>query len=90
MSIPSEKRKESPYHFYINFAVLCLVSQSCPTLCHPMDSNPPGSSVHGTLQASKLKPFPSPGDLPDPGIEPRAPALLADSLRSEPPGKPNI
>ena len=33
-------------------------------------------------------PFPSPGDLPDPGIEPRSPALQADPLTSEPPGKP--
>ena len=32
-------------------------------------------------------PFPSPGDLPDPGIEPRSPALQADALTSEPPGK---
>ena len=31
--------------------------------------------------------FPSPGDLPDPGIEPRSPALQADTLISEPPGK---
>ena len=33
-------------------------------------------------------PFPSPGDLPDPGIEPRSPTLQADTLTSEPPGKP--
>ena len=33
-------------------------------------------------------PFPSPGDLPDPGIEPRSPALRADALPSGPPGKP--
>ena len=33
-------------------------------------------------------PFPSPGDLPDAGIEPRSPALQADALISEPPGKP--
>ena len=33
-------------------------------------------------------PFPSPRDLPDPGIEPRSPALQADVLISEPPGKP--
>ena len=33
-------------------------------------------------------PFPSPGDLPDPGIEPRSPAVQADTLTSEPPGKP--
>ena len=35
-------------------------------------------------------PFPSPGDLPDPGIELRSPALQADALPSEPPGKPII
>ena len=35
-------------------------------------------------------PFPSPGDLPDPGIEPGSPALQADVLTSEPPGKPHI
>ena len=33
-------------------------------------------------------PFPSPGNSPDPGIEPESPALWADSLPSEPPGKP--
>ena len=33
-------------------------------------------------------PFPLPGDLPDPGIEPGSPALQADDLPSEPPGKP--
>ena len=35
-------------------------------------------------------PFPSPGDVPKPGIEPGSPALQADSLPSEPPGKPTI
>ena len=35
-------------------------------------------------------PFPSPGDLPDPGMEPRSPALEADALTSEPPGKPTL
>ena len=34
-------------------------------------------------------PFPSPGDLPDPGIDPRSPALQANALTSEPPGKPH-
>ena len=33
-------------------------------------------------------PFPSPGDLPNPGIKPGSPALEADALSSEPPGKP--
>ena len=35
-------------------------------------------------------PFPSPGDLPDPGIEPGSPTLQADSLLSEPSGKPFV
>ena len=44
-----------------------------------------------SLQARILEgePFPSPEDLPDPGVEPRSPALPADSLLSEPPGNPN-
>ena len=73
--------------------VLCLVAQSCLTLCHPMDCSPPGSSVHGD----------SPGEntgvschallqgicpTPNPGIKPRSPAWQADSLPSESPGKP--
>ena len=36
-------------------AVLCLAAQSCPTLCDPMDYSPPGSSVHGILQARILE-----------------------------------
>ena len=35
-------------------------------------------------------PFPSPGDLPNPGIEPRSPALQTDALPSDPPGKPQV
>ena len=65
-----------------------LVAQSCLTLCDPMDCSPPGSPVHGILQArywSGLS-LPSPGDLPDPGIEPGSRTLQADSLPSEPPG----
>ena len=56
-----------------------------------MDCSPPGSSVHGILQATILKwvAIPSPGDLPNPGIKPRSPALQADFLLSELPGKPH-
>ena len=65
------------------------VVQSCPTLCNPMDCGLPGSLVHGIFQARVLEwlPFPSPGDLPDAGIEPRSPTLQADALPSEPPGR---
>ena len=54
-----------------------LVAQSCWTLCDPRDGSPPGSSVHGIVQARILKwvTIPFPGDLPNPGIEPRSPAL---------------
>ena len=47
------------------------IAQSCPTLCESMDYSLPGSSVHGIFQARILE-IPSPGDLPDPGIEPRS------------------
>ena len=58
-------------------------------LYDPMDCNRQGSSVHGILQARILDglPCPPPGDLPDPGIEPRSPALAAGSLPPVPPGE---
>ena len=51
---------------------VCSVAQWYLTLCSPMDCSSPGSSVHGISQAKILEwvPFPLPGDLPDPGIEP--------------------
>ena len=56
-----------------------------------MDCSPPGSSVRGILQARILEwvviSF-SRGSSPHPGIKPRCPALQADSIHSEPPGKP--
>ena len=67
--------------------MLCLVTQSSQTLCDPTDCSPTGSFVHGD----------SPGKntgvcchvlLPNPGIQPRSPALQEDSLPSEAPGKP--
>ena len=73
-----------------NFAV---AHQSCPTVCDCADCSLPGSSVRGISQARILEwvlPFPSQWDLPNPGIEPRSPALQADSLLSEPPGKPQV
>ena len=54
------------------------VAQSCPTLCDPMDSSlyqaPPSMGFSRQEYWSGL-PFPSPGNLPDPGIEPRCPVL---------------
>ena len=66
------------------------VGHDWTTLCDPMDSSLPGSSVHRIFQARVLEwvAIPSPGYLPDPGIEPGSPGLQADALPSEPPGKP--
>ena len=52
-----------------------------------MDCSSPGSSVHGISQARILEwvAIPSPGDLPNPGIEPGFPTLRADSFLCEPP-----
>ena len=56
-----------------------LVTQSCLTLCNPMDCSPPGSSVHRILQQEYWSgfPFPSPGDLPHSGVEPTPPVFHA-------------
>ena len=69
--------------------VKVLVAQSCLTLCNPMNCSCQASL---SMEFSRQKywsglPFPSPGDLPNSGIEPGSPALQADFLPSEPPGK---
>ena len=75
---------------YLLCAMLCLVAQSCPTLCNPTDCSLPGSSVHGILQARIVEWVAlCPLALPNLGIKPRSPALRADSILSEPPGKPS-
>ena len=70
----------------------CLVTKLCLTLLRPMGCSPPGSSVHGILQARILewiaKSFSR--DLPDPGIEPQSPALAGRFFTAEPPGKPSL
>ena len=51
---------------------MCLDAQSCLILCDPMDSNQPGSSVHGFSRQEYWSGFlfPPPGNLPEPGTEP--------------------
>ena len=63
--------------WWLVVVVKVKIAQSCLTLCDSIDY-----SVYGILQARILEwvPFPSPGDLPNPGIKPRSPALQADSL----------
>ena len=69
-----------------NSIVVVKLLSSVQLFCDPMDCNLPGSSV---VEFSRQEywsglPFPSPGDLPDPGIKPRFPVLQADSLPFEP------
>ena len=69
--------------------VCMLAAHLCLTHCDPLDYSLPGSSFHGISQTeywSEL-PFPSPGDLPDQGIEPMSPALQVISLPSKAVGK---
>ena len=63
----------------------CLVAKLCPTLAIPwtVAHQAPLSMGFSRQQYWSGLPFPSPGDLPDPGIEPGSPALQADSLPTE-------
>ena len=89
--LKAQNRKIEQAEKWSVFEKSVLASQLCPTLYNLMDYSPPGSSVHGILQARILErvAIPSPGNIPDPGIKLRSPALQVDSLPSEAPGKLN-
>ena len=83
-----ENNKLDSYSYHYCF----LVAKSCPTLRDPMDCSPPGSSIHGIFPWNYWRrfPFPSPGDRPDPGIEPvslTSPTLAGAFFTTEPTGK---
>ena len=87
-SLPTELRtttvsSQLNCHFSNVCVHACLGTQSCPTLSDPTDCSPPGSSVHGIFQARILEwlPCPLPGNLPDPGIEPKS--LVSPALASK-------
>ena len=83
---PDWKRKVKLSLFADNMILYTSeVTQSCLTLCDPVNCSPPGSSVHGILQARILEwmPFPSPEDLPDLETELWSPELQADFLPFE-------
>ena len=64
---------------------------NCVWFCDPMDCShqaPPSMEFSRQEYWSGL-PFPSPGDLPDPGIKPTSPALTGGFFTTEPPGKPD-
>ena len=77
---------------------MCMhpVTRLCLTLCDPMDCNPPGMPL--SMEFSRQEywsrlPFPTPGDLPNPGIEPMTPmssALAGGFFTTASPGKPSL
>ena len=69
-----------------------LIVQSCPTLAtlRTIACQAPLSMVFSRQEYWTGLPFPSPEDLPDPGIAPGSPALQADSLLTELPGEPFV
>ena len=88
--LKAQNRKIEQAEKWSVFEKSVLASQLCPTLYNLMDYSPPGSSVHGILQARILEWLhSSPRDLLDSGIKLRSPALQVDSLPSEAPGKLN-
>ena len=75
----------------VNHLSLSLGAKSCPDSCDPMDVACQTRLSMGFFRQEYWSglPFPSPGDLPDPGIKPRSPALQADSLPTELEGSPS-
>ena len=73
----------------ISFLVKVKVTRSCPTLWDPWNvaHQAPLSMEFSSQEYLSRLPCPPPGDLPDPGTEPRSPVLRVDSLLSEPPAK---
>ena len=68
----------------------CLVAKSCPTLCDPLElaHQAPLSMGFPRQEIWNELPFPSPGDLPNPGIGLTSPALADGFFSTEPPGMP--
>ena len=86
-------RVSGGFSLSMGMKVKVFVTRWCSNLCVLVNRSLSGSSVHGILQARILEwvPIPFvPGDLPNPGIEPRSPALQMDSLPAEPPEKPKM
>ena len=84
---------------FISIYIIYLKTELLDHYAEPLIRRPHGPHANPwTMQSMKFcrpeyrsgQPFPSPGDLPNPWIEPRFPALQADSLPVEPQGKPNF
>ena len=83
---PDLKKKKKHFPTALAFHIPSIVKEPVKLFGHVWLSPPSMEFSRQEYQGGL--PFPSPGDLPNPGIEPRSPALQADTLPSEPPGKP--
>ena len=92
ISVPPYQCQTSRPTIYFSFShlLLCLVAKSCPTLVilWTVAFQAPLSMEFSRQEYWSGLQFPSSGYIPNPGIEPRSPALQADSLPAEPPEKP--
>ena len=85
---------EVGYSMYLSFIKRCWLkeelccAQTCPTLCNPMDHSLPFLPLCPWDSPEHGLPFASPGDLPNPGMEPMSPALAGGFFATEPPRKP--
>ena len=74
---------------------VCVYAQLHLTLCNPMNCSLPGSSIHGISRQKYWSglPFPTPGDLSDPGFKTKSsasPTLAGRFFNTEPPEKPSV
>ena len=90
--LPSKGAERVTCHKWVSLTpAQSEAAQSCPTLCDCMDCVAYQASPWVGFSRQEYRselPFPSPGDLPNPGIEPGSPTLQADALPSEPPRRP--
>ena len=92
-SSPQDSLAVSLHLLKASDCVCVLDAQSWPTLCDPIDCiayQAPLSMGFFSQEYWGGLPFPSPSDLPDPGIEPGSPSLQVDSLPSESPKDPSL
>ena len=77
---------------FLVFSLPTTSMLSCSVVSKPLGCRPTDYSGHGIFQARILAwlPFPPPGELPDPGIEPESPPLAGRFFTTEPSGKPPL
>ena len=91
MNVYTKKKQKQKTNLWLPKVRMCSVTQLCLTLCDPwtIACQAPLSMAFSRQEYWSGLPFPSPGHLPEPGIEPASPALAAGFFTTEPPGKPS-